>query len=157
GGIKNDRCYCCKILRHQFVARLRWALTQPFVNKTGIEFASTEIRILQNLAKEGHIRFNSLDVIFLQCATHAINGLIASLSPRHELRDQRIVLDRYRPSFINTAVIANAGAGRSPEAQNLSRRGVEVVIRIFCVYPALYGSSAQVYVVLADGKCLALR
>src|SRR6476660_4895783 len=83
-------------------------LKQP-IDEAGIEIAFQEIRIVKYFREKHNVRFDSLEVILTKSAPHSPDRFVPCCAPCHELRNQRIVVDRDSPSFVYTTIITDAG------------------------------------------------
>src|ERR1700689_5347915 len=88
-------------------------------------------------------------------AAHARDAFVTRAAPDRELGEQRIVLERHRPTWIDATIHAHARAGRLGIVLDLTRAWHEVLKRILGVHAALERGASPLDIALLDGELLA--
>ena len=92
-----------------------------------------EILVLEDPLEERNRRADAAHLVFGEGAAHALNGVLARVAPRDQLRDHRIVEDRHLAAFVGAAVVAHAGPLRHAQPLDAPRRRQEAVVGILRV------------------------
>src|SRR5262249_18258988 len=71
-----------------------------------IDFASPEIGIIHDRSEQRQVSLNPAYEILVQGAAQPTNGLLASATGDDQLRQQRVIVQRHRPSLVNAAVVS---------------------------------------------------
>src|SRR5438046_2322826 len=128
---------------------------QKTIKIAGIDAGGDKIGVLENCAEEREIRLNAPNKMLVQGPAHALNGSTSIGCVSNELRQHRIVIERYGPSLVDAAVLTNARPGRLVQSCDLSWRREEIIFRIFSVDAALERMTANGNVFLAKWKFFA--
>ncbi len=86
-------------------------LQQP-VQKTRIDFPSLKIRVSQDPLEQREVGFYAAHKIFVQGARQMGDGLPPVASIANEFGQQRVIVDRHCPTFIDATIVPDAGPGR---------------------------------------------
>src|SRR5438477_2644902 len=102
------------------------------------DFASAELRVIDNVFHKGNVRFHAADAEFAEGAVHPLASFGKVRTPRRHFDEQRIVIRGERRSGISSAAIeANAKARRRTVGGKFPVVGGEVVLRVFRGHAAL--------------------
>src|SRR6185437_4962406 len=141
-------------LRFNLAWTLRdWRLRlQQAVKISGMNASRHKFLVAENPSEEAQIRGNAPDKIFVESAAQAANGLLARGSIGDQLRKHRIIVEWNGPAFINAAVLANPRTRWREQARDSSRRGKEIIVRIFGIEAHFYRVSAKLEIGLGEGQ-----
>src|SRR5262249_50690503 len=109
-GMKYCCSDCSQVALCVLDGRTRSSFSHKPLDEARVEIASLEVRMSKYFQKESEVRFDAFDLILMQGALHSGNRFLTGRSPRDKFRNQRIVLDWNRPAFIDSAIVAHAGA-----------------------------------------------
>src|ERR1041384_4535873 len=126
--MKQSRGQDCKIAIVWIGLWSGYMVRQEASNEAGIEVTLLELRVGEDTLKERNIALDAFNLVLAQCALHTRDRFVARGSPRYEFRNQWIVIERHRPSFIDPAVVTDAGTCRCSKPQNLSGRWKKIVV-----------------------------
>src|SRR5437764_775577 len=80
---------------------------QKTIKVAGIDAGGDKIGVPENRAEERKIRFNAPNKILVQGPAHALNRSMSIGCVSNELRQHRIVIQRYDPSLVDAASLSN--------------------------------------------------
>ena len=118
-------------------------LGEEFVEPLGVDVATEKIGFAEQAAKEADVRFDAADGGFFKGAAEAGDGFFAAVAPGDELREERVVIVRDGPTFVDAFVEANAWAAGNGARKDFSGRWKKIVVRIFGVEPNFHGVSTR--------------
>ncbi len=96
----------------------------------------------EDAAEEAGVGLDAGDGVLVERAAKACDGFLAAVAPGDELAEERIVVVRNGPAFVNAFIETDAGAARSVARKNFSGRREEIVVRILGVKANLHGVAA---------------
>src|SRR6185503_15370737 len=88
---------------------------------------------------------------------HPLDGLGPAPAVGHQLRDQRVVVDRYLVAFVDARVVAHARTARHAQRDDLPGAGQEALLWILGVDATLDRVTALLQVLLPERQRLAAR
>src|SRR5579875_410804 len=110
---------------------LQAAFVAPLLSdKVSREISGDKTRMVHQPAREGQGSTHSQDLILVQGAAHAGNGLFAVAAPDNQLGEQRIVKEGNLQAGVESAIDAHAGAGGFLQRLNDAGCGQEAVFRV---------------------------
>ena len=98
---------------------------------------ATKSGMFQHAAEERDVRFDAENLVLAERPPHARDGFRAVSAPHGDFREQRVVFQGHRPSFVNAAVMPHAGSRGRLEPADAAGRGQKTVAGILRVDAAL--------------------
>ena len=116
---------------------------KQFIKPFRMDFSAKKIRFRENAAEQTCIGLDAGDGVLLESAAEAGDGFLATVAPGDEFTEERIVVHRNGPAFVDAFIEADTGAAGRVARKNCSGRREKIVVGIFCVEADFHGMAAR--------------
>src|SRR6202030_1913104 len=112
---------------------------KQFIKPFGVNLAAEEFRFRENATEQAYVGANAGNGVLVESAAETGYGFLAAVAPGNQFAEERIVIHRHGPAFVNSVIQADTRAGGRVERNNLAGRGEETVVRVFGVKAHFHG------------------
>jgi len=84
-----------------------WRALEQFVEPLGVNLRAKKIGFGKNAAEEAGVGLDSGDGVLLESAAETGDGFFAAVTPGDQFAEQRVIVHRNSPAFVNAIVHPN--------------------------------------------------